>query len=181
VELGVGLQQRRAVRVAAGQWPGAEVQAQLDDPAALVAVGHERDGEAGAPAVAVEVQDDLFDPAGIGDAEVDVLDVDVARRQPRGHVGDEAPERALAPDPPADRMMHLGQARERFDERVDLPGHQAVEEGHRSEALAAVLLEHALQRGGGEELGRPGHATSIPCRAGGPSARYDLTGGGDWA
>ena len=129
----------------------------------LVVVGGERQGQADASAVAVEVQDDLFDPARIRDEEVDVLDVDIACRQPRGHLGDEAPERAFALDPPAYRVMHLGHARERLDERVDLPGHQAVEEGHRPEALASVLLQYALQRGGGEELGCPGHATSIPC------------------
>ena len=73
-----------------------------------------------------------------------------------------APERALALDPAAHRVMHLGHARERLDERVDLPGQQAVEEAHRPQALASVLVQEALQRGGGEELGREGHGARIP-------------------
>jgi hypothetical protein len=66
VEVGVWLEQRWAVRVAAGQRPGAEVQAQLDDALVLVAVGDERQGKADTAAVAVEVEDELFDPARIG-------------------------------------------------------------------------------------------------------------------
>jgi hypothetical protein len=103
VEVEVRLEQRRAVRVAAGQRPGTEVQAQLDDARVLVAVGDERQGKADASAAAVEVKDDLFDHARIRDEDVDVLDVDIACRQPGGHVGDEAPERAFALDPPAYR------------------------------------------------------------------------------
>jgi hypothetical protein len=44
VEIGVGLQQRWADRVAAGQRPGAEVDAQLDDASVHIAVGGEAKG-----------------------------------------------------------------------------------------------------------------------------------------
>jgi len=48
---------------------------------------------------------------------------------------------ALSPfDAPAYRVMHFGHARERLDERVDFPAHQAVEERHRSETLMLVLV-----------------------------------------
>src|SRR5215207_6262309 len=168
------LEERRAVRVAAGQRPGAEVQAQLDDALVRIVVGGERQRKADASAVAVEVEDDLFDPARLRDEEVDVLDLDVAFRQPGGHIGDEAPKRGFALDAPAYRVMHLWHAREGLEERVDLSGHQAVEEGHRSEALMPVLVQDPLQRGSGEQLRRKRHATSIPWtpRFGGPSDRY---------
>src|SRR5215216_181613 len=169
------LKQRRTVRVAAGQRPGAEVQAQLEDALVLlVVVAGERKGKTDASAVAVEVEHDLFDPARIRDEEVDVLDIDIAFRQPGGRIGDEAPKRAFALDAPAYRVMHLWHTRERLEERVDLSGHQAVEEGHRSEALMPVLVQDPLQRGSGEQLRRKRHATSIPWtpRFGGPSDRY---------
>src|SRR4051812_38069067 len=118
--------------------PVTEVQAQLDDALVRIVVGGERQRKADASAVDVEVKDDLFYPARLDEEEVDVLDLDVASRQPGGRIGDEAPNRCLALDPPADRVMHLRHARERLDERVDLSGHQAVEEGHRSEPLAPV-------------------------------------------
>src|SRR5215213_8508550 len=94
--------------------------------------------------------------------------------QPGGRIGDEAPKRAFALDAPAYRVMHLWHTRERLEERVDLSGHQAVEEGHRSEALMPVLVQDPLQRGSGEQLRRKRHATSIPWtpRFGGPSDRY---------
>jgi hypothetical protein len=83
--------------VAAGQRPGAEVQAQLEDALVLlVVVAGERKGKTDTSAVAVEVEDYLFDPARIRDEEVDVLDPGIACRQPGGRVGDEAPERAFA-------------------------------------------------------------------------------------
>ena len=170
------LEQRRAVRVAAGQRPGGEVQPQLDDALVLVVVGRERHRKADAPAVGVDVDDDLLEPARMRDQEVDVLDVDVALRHPGPGVGGIAPERGLAPDPPAHRMVHLGHAGERLDERVDLTGHQPVEERHRAHALALVLLEDLLERGSGEQLGRPGHATSIPRRTYRVSARRSRPG-----
>jgi hypothetical protein len=65
--------------VAAGQRPGAEVQAQLEDALVLlVVVAGERKGKTDASAAAVEVEHDLFDPARLRDEEVDVLDLDVA-------------------------------------------------------------------------------------------------------
>jgi hypothetical protein len=58
--------------------------------------------------------------------------------------------------------MHLWHARERFEERVDLSGHQAVEEGHRPEALTPVLVQDPLKRGSGEQLRRKRHASKDP-------------------
>ena len=150
----------------------------------LVVVGGERQGKADAPAVAVEVQDDLLDPARIGDEEVDVLDLGLAFRQPRVM---SVTKCRNAPSPliaPAYRVMHLGHARERLDERVDLPGHQAVEEGHRSEALAPVLVAgRACSAGAEKSSGAQGTPQAFHGTAASAVHRRarDLTGGGDWA
>ena len=77
------------------------------------------------PRVAVDVEHDLLDPARTPAGDVDVLDLDVALRQPRDGLGDVAPERRLALDASAHGVMDLGHARERPDERVDLSAHQA--------------------------------------------------------
>jgi hypothetical protein len=152
LEAGVGLQQRRPARVRAGQRPGAEVHAQLEDAGVLVAVGGKGQGKLHAPIVAVDVKDDLLDAAARRDDEIDVLDRDVALRDPGVGVRHEPAERVGALDAPAYRMMHLGLADERLDERVGLPGDQAVEIGHRREALLPALVQDALQGRGGEQL-----------------------------
>jgi hypothetical protein len=85
-----------------------------------------------------------------------VLDVDIAFRQPGVRTVTKR-RNALSPlDAPAYWVMHLWHARERLEERVDLSGHQAVEGGHRSEALTPVLVQDPLQRGSGEQLRRKG-------------------------
>jgi hypothetical protein len=144
--------------VPAGQRPRAEVDAQLDDAGVLVAVGGEGQGQRDASILAVEMQDDLFDPAPRRDDEVDVLDGDVAVGQPGLGVGGEALERRDALHVPAYRVMQLRLPGERPGERVDLPRDQAVEERHRRETLAATLVQYAFQDGGGEQLRYPGHA-----------------------
>jgi hypothetical protein len=180
-EAGVGLEQWRAVRVAAVQRPRAEVEAQLDDALVLVAVGGERQGKADASAVAVEVEDDLLDAAPMRDEEVDVLDVDVPRVEPGGHVVHEPAERALAPDPPADGVMDLGHARERLDERVDLPGHQAVEERHRLMASRRYLSRTPCSAGAEKSSGAQGTPQAFHVAPAVHRHGTTLTGGGDWA
>src|SRR5450755_1829344 len=56
VDVGVWLQQRRADGVASGQWPGAEVDAQLDDARVVVTVGGNGHRQLDASLVAVEGQ-----------------------------------------------------------------------------------------------------------------------------
>ena len=134
---------------------------QLDDALVLLlVVAGERKGKTDASAVAVEVEHDLFDPARLRDEEVDVLDLDAAFRQPGRRIRHKAPKRGFALDAPAHRVMHLWHAHERLEERVDLSRHQAVEEGHRSEALTPVLVQDPLQRGTGEQLRRERHAAT---------------------
>ena len=114
------------------------------------------------PRVAVDVEHDLLDPARARAGDVDVLDLDVALRQPRDGLGDVAPERRLALDASAHRVMDLGHAGERADERVDLSAQQALVERHRSQTLAPAPVEDALQHRRREELWRERHARSIP-------------------
>jgi hypothetical protein len=77
VELGVGLEQGPD-RVATGQRPGAGVDTHLDDPGVLVAVGGERQRKLDASVTAVEVSDNLLDPAPRRHDEIDILDGDIA-------------------------------------------------------------------------------------------------------
>jgi hypothetical protein len=56
MDVGVGLQQRRAVGVSACQRPRAVVDAQLDDARVLVAVGHDGNRQLDATLVAIERQ-----------------------------------------------------------------------------------------------------------------------------
>jgi hypothetical protein len=129
-----------------------KVHAQLDDAGVLVAVGGKGQGKLDAPIVAVDVEDDLLDAAARRDDEIDVLDRDVALRDPGVGVGHEPAERVGAPDATAYRVVQLGFAGERRDERVGLPGDQAVEIRHRRKVLVPALVQDALQGGGGEEL-----------------------------
>ena len=145
--VGVGLEQRRAARVAAGQRPAAEVQPQLDDPLVLLVVGDDRKGKPDASAVAVEVHDDLFDPARIRDEEVTCSTVPVAFRQPGRRVGDEAPERGLALDPPAHRVMYLGHARNESSSASISPVSSPSKKGTTRGARAGTCPVRAAARG----------------------------------
>jgi hypothetical protein len=51
------------------------------------------------------VKDEFFHPASRCNDEIDVLDPDVAVRQPGPRIGDEPPESGDALDTPADRVM----------------------------------------------------------------------------
>ncbi len=153
----VGLQQRRADRVPAAQQPGAVVDPLLGDAAVGVVIAGDRHGNRDTPRVAVGVQDELLDPAARGDEEADLLGGRVVLGHPVAERDGEALERGDARDAPAHRMVDLGHAGERLDERADLPGPQAVEERDEREAAQALVLPHARQGGGGEELRRPGH------------------------
>ena len=73
-------------------------------------------------------------------------------------LGDERPERLHALDASADRVVELGLAGERLDQRIGLPRDQAVEEGHGDELLAPALVQHLLEHRRGEQLRDPRHA-----------------------
>ena len=157
-QLRVGLQQRRAVRVAAVQRPAAEVDPQLVHQSVGHAVGDDRDRQIDSPGLAVEMENHLLEAARLGDDVLDVLDRDVALREPRVRFADERLERPRALDPSSYRVVQLGLAGERLDQRVGLPGHKAGEVGDGVSLFALLLFLQPCQHGGGEQLGNPGHA-----------------------
>jgi hypothetical protein len=103
---------RRADCMAAGQRPCAETDAQLDDARVLIAVGGNGQGKLDRPIVAIDVKDDVFDPASPRNDEIDVLDGDVVLCQPGPRLGDESRERGDALDAPARRVLQFGLADE---------------------------------------------------------------------
>ena len=107
-QLRIGLQQRRAVRVAAGQRPAAEVHPQFLDASVGLAVGDDRDRKVDSLGLTVEVENHLPKAASLGDDVLDVLDRDVAPREPRFRFGGVRLERPRALDPPAYGVVQLG-------------------------------------------------------------------------
>ena len=65
-----------------------------------------------------------------------------------------------APDTSAYRVVQFGLTGERLDQRADLPGHQAVEEGHGCQLALPFLLEDR-QRLGSEHFGDPRHVSTL--------------------
>ena len=128
-------------------------------------VGDERDGQLDPAAVAVEVEDHLLEAAVARGRRLDVLDRwRCAPRATRSISATNALNARLALDPPAYRVMHLGLAGERLDQRIGLAGHQAVEEGHGDERVPPPLVQELLQHRRAEQLGDPRHAGSVPHR-----------------
>jgi hypothetical protein len=174
VQRGVGLVQRRAVQVPSGQLPAAVVDPQLGEPPVGRMVADDRERKLDAPVrVVVEVQEHLLEAAGLEDDVVDVVDGDVARLEPRAELRDERPERRLALDATADRVVDDGLAGERLDERIGLPREQPVEVRHRDELVAPAGVEDVLERRRGEQLGHPGHARKRRRSRSGARAGHD--------
>ena len=82
-QLGVGLQQGRAVHVAAGQRHAAVVDPQLVDPPVRFAVGDDHERKRDPAVLTVEVQHHLLEAVSPEDDVLDVLDRDVALHEPR--------------------------------------------------------------------------------------------------
>ena len=77
---------------------------------------------------------------------LDVLDQDIVPPQPSVHFRDELLERPPALDASANRVVQLGLAGERLDQRMGLPGHQTVVVRHGYELVPPQLLLHSLER-----------------------------------
>jgi len=147
--------------MAAVQRPAAPVEADLDDAAVVVVVGGAGQRKLDLSAVRGDVNYHFLESARGYAHVVHILDRDVLG-EPGLHLLRVALEGAHALDAAPLRMMQLGLTGERPDQRVGLPGHQAVEEGHRGEVLDPAPFLYPGQRGGGEELWRPRHLASIP-------------------
>ena len=98
LEIGVWLQQRRAVGVSACQWPRAVVDAQFDDAPVLVTVRHDGSRQFDATLLAVERQHRLLDPAPWRDDSLHMAADSVARGQPGVGFGHEPLEGAASLD-----------------------------------------------------------------------------------
>jgi alkylhydroperoxidase family enzyme len=107
-----------------------------------------------------EVDDDLLEAAPLEHAALHVLDPRVVLLQPAVGGGDELAEVVLALDRPAQRVLDPRLARERFDQRVDLPHHQPVEVRDVDHLLVPFRLQ-LCERLRGEELGNPRHAPTV--------------------
>jgi hypothetical protein len=153
----------------AGQRPAAVVDPQFVDPSVRFAVGHDRERKIDSAGFTVEVKNHLLKAASLEDDVLKVLDRGVALREPLPRVGKERLERLRALDASAYRVVHLGLARERLEQRIGLPRKQAVEVGHGDKLLAPPLIEQSLQNRRTEQLGHPRHATSVPYPRGDPS------------
>jgi hypothetical protein len=92
----IALQQRWAVRVAAGQRPAAVVDSRLVDPSVRFAVGDDHERKIHWAGLTVEVQNHLFKAASLEDDVLNVLDRGVALREPLPRVGEEHLERLRA-------------------------------------------------------------------------------------
>ena len=148
--------------MAAGQGPGAEVDAQLDDVGMLVAVCGDRHRPLDASMVGVDGHERLLDSAPWSDDAPDIPDDGVALGEPGIGLDHEALERAASLHAAADRMMELRLAGERPDERVRLAGHHSLEVRD-SGQLAAGLIADALQRGAEDSSGI--HGTGEACHS----------------
>jgi hypothetical protein len=82
--------------------------------------------------------------------------------QPRARLGDERPERSLAFDAPDYRVVQLGLAGERLDQRIGLPGQQTVEVRHRHELVEPLPFFDFRERRRREQLGYERHSASVP-------------------
>jgi hypothetical protein len=136
--------------VTAGQWPGAEVDAQLFEAPVGVVVGDAHVRKVDSPGLTVEVQNHLFEAASLGYNMLDVLDRNVALGELLVRLGNERLERLYAPDAPAQWVVELGFAGERLDQRIRLSRHQTVEVRNVSYELVPPLLLQSHARRCGE-------------------------------
>src|SRR5215218_8483371 len=76
-----------------------------------------------------------------------------------------APNARTPLDASAHRVVQLGLADERVDQRTGLPGQQPLVVGHGFKLVPPVLLQHSLQRRRGESSGTQGtrQASHIHC------------------
>ena len=160
VQVRVWLEQRRPDSAHTGQGPPAVVDAQLGHPRLRVEVRCERHRQLDRAGVAVDVQYELLDAARGREEGVDVLHGDAALGHPGGGVGDEPLERRDALDAPAHRLVHLGLVGERRDERIDLSGQQAIEEGDGRESRVPALFDPRQGRRG-EQLRDERHQAAL--------------------
>ncbi len=150
-QLRVGLEQRRADRVAAGQRPAARSTRRSSSSrasgrwSATIATGSST-----RPASPSRWRTTSSKPRARRTTRATSSTVTLRSREPRAHLGDERLERPRAPDPPAYRVVQLGLAGERLDQRIDLARHQPVEVRHDARDLAAPLVLHVAAASGAE-------------------------------
>ena len=90
------------------------------------------------------MQNHLLEAASLGDDVLNVLDRDVALPEPRLRVREVRLEGPRALDASADRVVQLGLAGERLEQRIGLPGQQTFEVGHGYKLVPPPLIEQSL-------------------------------------
>jgi hypothetical protein len=105
------------------------VDAELVDPSVGL-VRRDRYWGIARPRLTAEVNNVLLNSVAVHNDAVDLLDRDLAFLEPCVDCSDVRSKRPHALDPPADRIVQLGLAGERADQRVGLTGEQTGVVGH---------------------------------------------------